>query len=169
MTWLDIVIIIILLLSVFRGAFRGLIREAFGLAGIVLAIYLGLHFMELGVRLFPDLGTETAVRIVSFALVFLAVCILSNLLGKLVHRAVHAVALGLLDRLLGAALGFLEGFAFVGALLFLFSSTRSGAEIIGESLYGVRALEIVSAFIANFFGTKGEELQRMIHRAPRAI
>ncbi len=166
MTWLDVGVLAVVVISSIRGALRGLIREAFGLAGIILAIYFGLKFSGALVGLFPSLAREPVAKAVAFVIIFILVTLLANLLGRLAARAVHAVALGFLDRLLGTALGFLEGFAFAGVVLYLLSSTPFGARAIQESLWGLKVLGVISGFIARLLGPGGEGLDNLI-RIPR--
>ena len=163
MTWLDVGIIVVLLVFFIRGAARGLIREAFGLGGIVLAIYLGLNFSDALLKLVPQLeGEHPIAKAVVFLIVLIIICYLANLLGRLVAKAVRAVALGFIDRLLGAVLGFLEGFAFVGVVLYILSYTPFGVQAITDSMWGTEVLKIVSAFISNIFGHRGIDLEKML-------
>jgi uncharacterized membrane protein required for colicin V production len=85
-----------------------------------------------------------------------------NLLGMLVSRAVRSVSLGFADRILGAVIGFAEGFGFVAVILYLISNTAFGQRIITESLWGTEILRIVSTVISGFLGGTGQDLQKMI-------
>lgn len=104
MTLWDILAIGVTLALILEGVFKGAVRLAFGLAGLI----LGYLFAG---RLAPVLGREMgfvpgALRFyVAVALGFGLVVLLSILAGYLVHRLVKAMGLSLPNRFLGALLG----------------------------------------------------------------
>jgi membrane protein required for colicin V production len=115
--WIDWAFLAVMLLSVVIGVVRGLIYEVMALLGWILA-YLAAH--ALGGRLAPVLpvgAPGSALNlVVAFVAVFIGVLVVWNLLSWLVKRLVQASPLNPLDRVLGAAFGFLRG-ALVGLVV----------------------------------------------------
>lgn len=103
-------------IALVRGFIRSLVSFAAWLLGLVLALQWGPAVAALiPVRAIP----APVAQVLGFASVFLAVVIGGAVVGMLVARLVHAVGLGLVDRLLGAVFGLGRGLLLVviGVLL----------------------------------------------------
>ena len=123
LTTVDAVALGLLAAAALRGLWIGAIREAFSLAALAsafLAVRLGTvplaerisDWLPVGLSAFW-LRLACGAALASFAV--LAV----GLLGRILRRGARAAGLGLVDRLLGAALGAAEGALVVGLLLAL--------------------------------------------------
>jgi membrane protein required for colicin V production len=110
MVWVDWAIVIILALSVLGGLSQGFFRSVCSLGGLffglVLAAWNYAHVAEL---FKPLVRIETVADTIAFLLVVLVVAGLVNLVGAFLARALHMLGLGCLDKLAGAAFGFLQG------------------------------------------------------------
>jgi len=97
----DWFVLIVFVLSVGLGLFRGLVRTVFALAAWIIGL-LGVPFAGpwLG-RMLPDQVPEAVVYVIVFVLLFVAI----RILGGLAAKALRGVGLGGADRLLGGALG----------------------------------------------------------------
>jgi membrane protein required for colicin V production len=110
MNALDYAWLAVLALSVLLGAWRGVIREIFSLAGWVAAIVVAMAFAADAAAALPaTLATPTVRSVAAFAVIFLAVLLVMSLAGLLLAKAFHAAGLGLPDRILGAVFGFARG------------------------------------------------------------
>jgi membrane protein required for colicin V production len=97
----DAFVVLVIMLSLLLGVFRGLVRTVFALASWILAL--------LGVPLvlawwggwLPEGWPRPLLAVIVFLMVFVAV----RVLGTLAARTLQGIGLGSLDRLLGAALG----------------------------------------------------------------
>ena len=120
MTAFDLVVIGVVGLSALLGFVRGFVRVVVSLAAWVIAALAAIHFSEaLGAGL-PEFGGGPAARYVAaFGLIAIVVLIAGALTGWLLSRAVRAIGLGFLDRLLGALAGVARGVLLVvlGVLL----------------------------------------------------
>ena len=114
MTLVDIIIAAVVALGLFRGVTTGAVRQVTGLVGVVAAFALAVQLMRSVGRLAVDsLGiSEAAAPVVGFVLVFIAVQLVFYLLGRLVERVMEALALSVVNRVVGGAFG-----AFQAALL----------------------------------------------------
>ena len=118
MSWVDLTLLALLLLSVLVGVWRGLVFELLSLAGWLVAYLAAPHVapwlqtflpqQRLGPSLSAGLGL-----VLSFALVLL----LWGLAAKLLRALIHASPLSVLDRLAGAGFGAVRGLLLAGALM----------------------------------------------------
>ena len=110
MNILDIIIIAAVIFFLIRGVFRGIVREIGSLAGVVLGIWLGnLYYPEVAHLLKSFIPPGKYLPIIAFALIFLVVLVLCNLLGWLFKKFFQKLFLGWIDRILGAGLALLKG------------------------------------------------------------
>ncbi len=119
MTALDAVLLLLLLLFAARGYWRGFLREALGLAGLVLAGILVVGWSEpIAAALAGNLGMSTlTARLVSAVGLALAVFLVVRLAGGMVARLTSALFLRPIDRVAGVGLGMAEGTILLGLAL----------------------------------------------------
>ena len=121
MNGLDLAILLILVLFLVKGLWKGLIRQLCSLAGIVLGIFLSWSFSTiLGPELARLSGWPLRVSIVVVgAMLFfagvLAFFVLGFYLGKLTAQPVLAV----LNRFVGALFGVIEGVVILAVVIYL--------------------------------------------------
>lgn len=110
MNLLDVIIIACMVFLIVRGIFRGFIREVGSLAGVVLGIWFAsIYQAQMTDFLKPILPSGKFLPLISFALIFLVVLVLCNVVGWLLKKLVKKIFLGWADRTLGAALAVLKG------------------------------------------------------------
>lgn len=134
MNWLDIVIIAVAIIFGFVGLWRGAIRTAFGIAGLIGGIALAGHYYgSLADVLFPD-GAAWA-KIAAYAIILVATLIVAGVVGWLVAKLVHITMLGWLDRLIGFILGAGIGSILCAAILTILSKYwASVGEVVSQSV-----------------------------------
>jgi membrane protein required for colicin V production len=119
MTGFDFAVIAVVVLSSLLAAWRGVVREAFHLAGWIAAFMAARSYSgALALAVPGDFGHPAFKLAAAFLVLFLAVLILFGLLGLLMSKLVRTAGLGLADRMLGAVLGLGRGLIIaVGAVL----------------------------------------------------
>lgn len=110
---LDLVALVLVGLLALRGLLRGAVREAFALGALAAAV-LAVRAFEppLTSALEPRLAAHLSppvVRGVAIVLLAGAALVAVSAIGAFVRRGLHAVGLGIADRIGGAALGAAEG------------------------------------------------------------
>ncbi len=111
-SWLDGVILVVLVLSIFSAARRGFSREVIGLAAALLGLILGTWFYgTAGSWLTPYVSSADVSNFLGFLLVFMGTIIAGAILGAIVSRMLRTVGLSWIDRALGAAFGIARGLA----------------------------------------------------------
>jgi membrane protein required for colicin V production len=133
MTWLDIVIGAVILVSAIWGLSSGMVKILFSLGGVILgAVVAGKYYSRLATSIF-DSSSEEA-NIASFLIILLGITAVGFILGGLAKKALPSLLLGGWDKFWGMVLGGGGGAVLCGAILAAiitqFSSTQ---ETIGES------------------------------------
>lgn len=122
LSWVDLALVALLLISVGLGLWRGLVFEVMSLAGWVVAYFAAPPLAPIVAAWFPAstldrLGPSMS-HLLALVLAFLLVLVVWGLASRLVKLLIHATPLSLLDRLGGAAFGALRG-VLVALLLVL--------------------------------------------------
>ncbi len=128
-----------------RGLLRGLIKEGFSLVGFFGGIVIGIKYNDLVYRI-VNLHIEHPVlhKIVGFVSVFIAFVFVTYIVGEIMHRLFRALALSTIDRLLGFAVGALEGFLLGGFTIFILSKVPVLQKIVTEGE--------IARFVLSLFG-----------------
>jgi membrane protein required for colicin V production len=148
--WVDAVLAIIVALNCILGIRRGIFREFFNLAGIVLGLFAGFRLYEaLGWNIEGWLEAKPAVaNLVAFVAIFCAIAFGASWLGHLLHKGAKRLFVGWLDRLAGGVFGFARGvvFASVTALVVaLFPFFPRLERDLGTSLLGPHVVKVAPA------------------------
>lgn len=132
----DMVIAVILGYCVIVGIFKGFIREAASIVGVVGGFYAAYAGHEiLGPVVAGWVKTPAYQDIIAFVLIFLGFCLIVNLLGVLLRLLIKLVLLGVVDRSFGAVLGALKGALLVSFLYVLLIAFLpiGGKQMVAES------------------------------------
>ena len=121
MNYLDIILGILLLYGLAKGFMRGLFVELASLIAIIAAIYGATHFSDYaGNHLAKSVSWEPqSIKLAAFAITFIAILVIVSLLGKIFTKIANFAALGIINKLLGAAFGFLK-MAFIASAVIMF-------------------------------------------------
>jgi membrane protein required for colicin V production len=134
MNWLDGLIILALGVSIFWGFKDGLIKAVIFVAGTILGIYLASQFAEPLADYLSFTSNQSAARMMAFAIIFIAVLIVTGILAWGIAKLVHSIPLvGWIDRLLGALLGAFLGATLIAAILANWVTWIGPNEIIQNS------------------------------------
>lgn len=116
----DVLIILILLVFVLRGIFKGFISELFEILILIAGIWGGLKYGTLFVYKHIGLKNPVVCKILGVVLFFLILLIVGFILKKVLKDVIEALHLGGVDKFLGALLGFVKGYLFSMAVVILF-------------------------------------------------
>lgn len=133
MSWLDIVILAGLALSVIAGFKTGLIKAVLSLAGLIIGVLLaGQFYVPLSQRLGFISNPEIA-RVVAFAIILILVMIVAAIIAMVLTRTAEAILLGWLNRLGGAVFGLVSGAILWSAILVAWLKFFGSAQPIVDS------------------------------------
>jgi membrane protein required for colicin V production len=119
MNGFDIGILLLAVLFGVRGFLQGLIVGLFGLVGMLVGFFLAVRSMgEISMVIDRILSIGPPVSsVIALVLVYSVVTLVFHLLGRFLGSWLHRLALGLVDRIGGFALGAVKGFLVASVLL----------------------------------------------------
>jgi len=116
----DISILIVIVISMLLGLWRGLVKEAFSLAAWVAAVFVaGFFSAPLADLMVNMLDNATVRRVLASTILFVLVMFAGTLLGNFMSKLSTAIGLRGVDRALGSLFGILRGLIIVLLVLFL--------------------------------------------------
>ena len=132
MNWFDIVLIAVLVLTTFMGLRRGVISMVLPLAGLIIGIVLAGHYHG-AVGGWLPIDNPKYAGWTGYAIIIVAVLIVSVILAGILRRFIRLVLLGWVDRLGGAFFGLALGGLFCGAALAACVKFGLGLDFIQDS------------------------------------
>ena len=124
MTWFDVIVVAVIVVSAVMSLGRGLVREAFSVVSFIvggIVGWLSFAFLEPILRglIAPAAkGPDAVSAAITFGIGFLAAYMAAAFLGGRLSKLIHSSPeIGVLDRLAGAVFGILRG--AVAAILFV--------------------------------------------------
>ena len=112
MSTVDIIIAVIIVGAAIWGAFKGFVKRAISIAGVLLGIWCGFKFSAWLATQTKELLSlsmaQDTLEIIAFAVIFLVVLILTHFIGKGIEKIIKLSMLGWLNRLLGFLFLFLQ-------------------------------------------------------------
>ncbi len=139
---LDILLLLVAGLSVVAGLMKGLIREVFSLAGVLLGIILALIFSpQLSVFLGRWIPYENAAYGAALFVIFTLTIVAATLLSHVLTKVIEVASLGFVNRLLGGLFGAVRG-ALIGLIIVL------GLTLILDPGHDILASSRVTPYLA---------------------
>lgn len=127
MNWLDVVLVLIIGFCVFSSFRKGLVRQALGMVTVVAALLAGFWLYSTGGSYFESWTSSRQVAdFLGFVLVFVGVLVLGGLVGFVMGKFLKVTGLSVVDRLMGAVIGLVEGGLVSVALLMAMMAFSTG-------------------------------------------
>jgi membrane protein required for colicin V production len=146
LNWLDIAIIVFLAITAVIGLSKGFVKTISILVGIILGVVLAGRFSgPVADWLSTALHNPTQAKMAGFAIIFIAVVIISLIIAALLRKLLSLLLLGWVDRLGGAVAGLVIGGLVCGAILTLITE-HNFAGIEGT----IRDSSLASFFVDHF-------------------
>lgn len=134
MNALDWLIAGILVLSVVHAAAQGFVFELFSLVGTVFGYLIAAwEYPSVARYLAPYVNSSVVAAGAAFLLIFVAVVVLSGIVGRIAKWAAKSAGLRWFDRLLGGAFGFLRGSIAIMVLVMAMASFLPSSETLASS------------------------------------
>ena len=134
MNILDIILAVILLFGIVRGFKNGFFVEVTSLVALALGVYGAIRFSYFAGDFLKDKVNwpEKTVQIVAFAITFLIIVLLISLIGKLLTKIADLAALGILNKIAGAAFGAAKLALILSIILIVFSRLNRTLPFVSE-------------------------------------
>jgi len=123
----DGIILILVLLSVMFGIFRGFVKESISVTFWILAVWVAIKFSETASAYVPAGVDSPTIRLaLAFGGLFVLTLIVGAIINQIVGLLVSKSGLSGTDRILGFMFGALRGFVLVTFLVLLATSFSPG-------------------------------------------
>ncbi len=123
---LDIVSIALILFLGIKGLFRGFMKETFGLIGIIGGIYVASRYAQpLGEYLdvhFLHLQNKASLYLIGFIAALIAFWLVAVAIGAMLGKLVASSGLGIVDRILGFAVGGAKVFLIFSVIIYVLTN-----------------------------------------------
>lgn len=114
MNMFDLIVLVVIVLLILRGLWKGLIRQVVGLAGVVTGYMIAMHFYGPFASRYLKGFTPATGHIIAFLGVFIGCIIAASIVGWIIGRLMNVAGLGILNRIGGAVLGGAKGCFILG-------------------------------------------------------
>lgn len=131
----DLIIISITLILGLKGLFRGLIKEVFGIIGIIGAIFVASRIStETGELLAPVLVLENqaTIKLIGFVVALVGVWLVVYSAGLVVSKIFSASGLGVIDRIFGFIFGASKIFLIFSVIAYALYQVNSFKKVMDE-------------------------------------
>lgn len=116
MNYFDIIVGIILILALIIGFKKGLIIELASLVALIIGLFGAIKFSDITAQYLSNYINSDHIGIIAFIGTFILIVVAVHLVAKLVDKLVSAIALGAINRILGALFSLLK-YAFILSVL----------------------------------------------------
>ncbi len=120
MSWVDIAILVIIVLSVLLSTVRGFAKDAISLAAWILAFIIAITLGDKFALILPQSIEQPQLRLgISVAVLFIATLIMGGIANFILAGFINVAHLKNIDRSLGALFGFIRGVVIICLLVVL--------------------------------------------------
>ncbi len=160
MNWIDIAVLVIIISSGVFAFFKGFVREALSIVGLVVATALSFRFYKpLSVYLTSIIAAKPLREFITFILIFLALLGVVALISYLAKKIFQTTGLTFYDKLLGLLFGIVRGILIAYVLILIIETTK----IAPEDLKNAKTYHAVKQS-AVFFTEKGKNIYQRIKK-----
>lgn len=167
MTTIDIIILIALGAGVIIGFMKGFIRQLASILGLIVGLLAAKAlYTSLAVKLCPTVtDSMTVAQILAFVIIWIAVPLIFTLVASVLTKAMGAVSLGWLNRLLGAGLGALKYLLLVSLVVCVIQFIDTDSQLISQTKKEESLLYYpMERFAGMFFPAAKEVTQQYIFK-----
>ncbi len=134
MNILDIILLICFVPALIQGFRKGFISQVIAIISIIAGVWMSVRFANMvSVWIAQYIqGSEQVLKIVAFALIFIAVIAVLALLGKLIEGTIKLIMLGWLNRLLGVLFSLLKAGLIIGLAIMAFCALNDTFKFVSE-------------------------------------
>jgi len=133
MNYFDIVIGVILILGLVKGFKNGLVIELAALAALVLGLLGAVHFSGITESYLSQYLESNHIGIIAFIITFVLIVIGIHLLARVLDKLIKAVALGPVNRIMGALFSLLKYAFIISVLLAVVNGLERNFKFIPEA------------------------------------
>ena len=159
----DYILLIPLLYGLYRGFTKGLIIELASLLALTLGIYGALHFSSFTFEFLSDYVEIKTVylQLASYGLTFLIIVMVISLTGKALTMLIKLVALGFINRMMGAIFGSIKVLLILSVFILFFDRFNKQFGMVKDEVLDASLLyNPIRIQAEQFYPNVSEEFER---------
>lgn len=135
MVTVDLVFLFLLLAGAVTGFIKGFIKQLASILGFIVGLLAAKAlYVSLAAKLYPAITESvTGAQALAFCMIWIAVPLLFALAASLLTKAMEAISLGGVNRLLGAVLGVAKTFLLLCLLVYVVEYVDSENSLISQT------------------------------------
>jgi membrane protein required for colicin V production len=166
MNGVDIFSIVLLAIFSFRGLLVGFVKEILSLVGLIIAIFVSLKFSDLMAFYLKGIKDPLLLKVASILILFVLIIFLTQLVIFLIRKALKPTFIGVVDKLLGFTLGFIEGFIVCGTILYFAGRFDVMRPYLDRSKFSQKISSYYERYALSYFGELKEFFTNSIEERP---
>lgn len=129
----DLIIIVVLAWSAYRGFSKGLISSAASLIALLLGVWGAIKFSNITAGYLVNWiqVDERVMSVIAFAATFVLIVVGVHFIAKAIEGLANAVALGIVNKVFGAAFGVLKTAFIISVVLVVLNAADSRIGFLG--------------------------------------
>ncbi len=134
MITIDIILAALLIFGLVRGFMKGFFVEVTSLVALAIGLYGAIHFSFITANYLKNSveWAEKTIQIVSFAITFFIIVVLISFTGKLLTKIADTASLGIVNKIFGAAFGFIKIGLILSVVLIIFDKLNKAMPFVKE-------------------------------------
>ena len=164
MGYLDVFLSLIIAWGAYNGFSKGLVNELASVLGVISGIFLAKNFYpHLDIKLKSIFESEAGfISILSAMIIFLFSILIFKVIAKLLTKFLKLIALGLLNRIIGAFFGIIKSVLLLCIVIYIFSKINNITSVINDATLNQSFVysnieEINEIIIENNYNENGSE------------
>jgi membrane protein required for colicin V production len=156
---LDIIIATLLFIAFIAGVRKGIIRQIFGLAALLLGVYCAFRFSHVVSCYLAEwfhINNILFTKTTAFVVIFIGVLLLVILIGRFAARLITLAALGIVDKILGGLFSLLKIMCIFCVILFILQTFNTQFHFLSaqiEASFFYRLFDTLSRFVFPYLST----------------
>jgi len=128
----DLIVIVLLAWSAYKGFSKGLIASAASLIALLIGVWGAVKFSSITASYLTGVINvdEKVLGIIAFAVTFILIVIAVHFIAKAIEGLAEAVALGVVNKVFGAAFGVLKSGFIISIILVVINAANRNLEIL---------------------------------------
>jgi len=171
MNYFDIVAGILLVLAIVKGFKNGLIIELASLVALVLGLFGAIKFSSITESFLIEHIDSSYIGIIAFIATFVLIVVGVHLVAKAVDKLVTAIALGMINRVLGALFSLLKYAFIMSVIIAILASFEKTYSVIPEeqreSSHLYKPLQSIAPAVFPYL--QFDEVREQVDRAKKGI
>lgn len=144
----DLIILAIIFISVVVSLMRGFVKEAFSLAGWLVALWVSMTFSSGMAELFGKSITDPTLRLLAaFVVLFILSLVVGAIINFFASQLVQKTGMTGIDRTIGGVFGFLRGILLVTIIVMLLGLTTLPKEAWWDQSFFMFRFEAVATWL----------------------